>query len=270
MSDFQSAVFERDNIKLHYYVLKNGNPPLLMFHGFGQTGEAFNVLVSSLSKKHDIYSFDLFFHGESDWLSVDLYQKEEWKHFFCDFLKNEKISSFSILSFSIGTRFALSLCEGLEDQKIEEVFLIAPEGLSIHWFYYMVTYVPFFRLLFYVITVNPQPFFKITSLLQKLSILNKKDYHFLNKVMMVKEQRLRLYRTWIVFRKLFYNQSLVVSCLNKHKIPVKIFASKRDNLISYRLVQSFAKKIKNVHLQTYSVSHFGLIQATKSFFEQKM
>ena len=57
--------FQERTIHVH----KSGSGPenMLLFHGFGQTGQVFQEWHQALEETHILYSFDLFFHGETEW-----------------------------------------------------------------------------------------------------------------------------------------------------------------------------------------------------------
>ncbi|HEY5824200.1 MAG TPA: hypothetical protein VIT44_07545, partial [Cyclobacteriaceae bacterium] len=55
------------NATLHYIKSGSGPKSLLLFHGFGQDHRSFDDLTIVLAGEYTLYSFDLFFHGESSW-----------------------------------------------------------------------------------------------------------------------------------------------------------------------------------------------------------
>ncbi|TKB98987.1 alpha/beta fold hydrolase [Pedobacter cryophilus] len=109
--------FRSEIANFHYHQYGNGNKIMLAFHGFGMRGNQFKVLEESLGQHYKIYSFDLFFHGETELFDTSrkavkqsinkaLFAKEIIK-----FLRHLGImdQKFELLSYSIGSKLALSL-----------------------------------------------------------------------------------------------------------------------------------------------------------------
>src|SRR4030043_232029 len=98
--------------KLHYIKAGKGNHPLVFFHGFGQDHTIYVPILQSLAADYEIYVFDLYFHGKSEWAGEERpLEKDEWKATFRLFLDYYPIDSFSIVGFSLGAKFALATLE---------------------------------------------------------------------------------------------------------------------------------------------------------------
>lgn len=264
----ESRFFKEKDVKIHYTVSGNGPKKLIVFHGFGQTESVFDELNLSFVEEYTIYCFDLFFHGKSSWLQTDLFTQKEWVIFFQLFLNKEKIDSFSLLTFSLGTRFGLSLYQNMP-QKVAQIWLIAPEGLTIHWVYKLITGFKFTRFLFRYTVVYPHFFLNIIYALSRMRLIPLRGYRFLSMMMKTPEQRLQVYKTWIVLRKLVFNSSQVIKNLNKHQTSLTIFASKKDYIVPFLFIKKFIKKVTLFHLETYKVAHFRLIQEVTRFFQKQ-
>lgn len=105
---------------LHYS--KNGNRPLLMFHGYGQDASVFKHIEG--------YSIELFFHGNSIWnKGEEPLEKSEWKDIIDEFLNKNNITTFSVLGFSMGGKFALATLEAFPG-RVKEIILLAPDGVQ--------------------------------------------------------------------------------------------------------------------------------------------
>jgi len=117
------------NSELFYFKEGAGNKTILLFHGFGQDHRAFESWNESLKNEYTIYTFDLFFHGNSRWQNNRALEKEDWKKVLQLFFDREKIEDFEIAGFSIGTKFVLAAMELFPD-RVKRIILIAPDGIS--------------------------------------------------------------------------------------------------------------------------------------------
>lgn len=264
----ESRFFEQKEVKIHYTISGDGPNSLIVFHGFGQTEAVFNELNSCFTEEYTVYCFDLFFHGKSSWLQTDLFTQKDWIEFFERFLNAERIEQFSLLTFSLGTRFGLSLYEKMP-KKISQIWLIAPEGLTIHWVYKIITGFKFTRFLFRYTVVNPAFFLNIIYVLSKMGLVPLRGYRFLAMMMKTSEQRLQVYKTWIVLRKLVFNRTLVIENLNQYKTPLTIFASKKDYIVPFLFIKKFVKKVNIFHLEKYKVAHSRLIKEVTFYFKKQ-
>src|SRR5690349_5025567 len=108
---------------------------MLAFHGFGQGKEAFSTFGEALSSDYTLYSFDLFFHGKSEWnYEEEPLEKEFWSEIIQRFLKEQDIRSFSVVGYSMGGKFALATVEAFPTH-VKEVYLLAPVGIWISPWY---------------------------------------------------------------------------------------------------------------------------------------
>src|SRR5690242_12625904 len=97
-------MIHRQNSSTLFYERKgNGRKTLLLFHGFGQDHATFNPLMEQLKDEYTFYSFDLYFHGKSNWTNGEVpLEKHEWKNIINAFLKENSIEEFALLGFSLG------------------------------------------------------------------------------------------------------------------------------------------------------------------------
>ncbi len=254
----KSFFFIKDKIKLHYTKSGAGEKSIFLFHGSGQTEKAFDEIRTYFENEYMVYCFDLFFHGQSSWLEEDLLTEQDWLSFFNDFLLDQKITQFSIVTFSLGTRFGLLIYQELYT-RVENVWLIAPEGLRFHWLYLLATQTMVMRWIFYYIIKYPKYLLNFISVLNQMNLVPKIGYQLVKKFMSVKERRFQFYKTWVVFRKLKFDTQKVIALANQQNTQIIIFASEKDYIVSFKPVKAFFEKLKNGKIQVYQVDHFKLL-----------
>ena len=187
---------------LGYQKVGHGNQALLAFHGFGQDHTAFDPIVGELESRFTIYSFDLFFHGGSEWHGKYAIGKQDWVSILNQFLSQESISKFSLLGFSMGAKFALATLEAFED-AIESIYLISPDGIKRNIWYTLATRFPG-RWFFQSLIKRPKRFQGILSLAEQFKLVDSSVIQFVRTQMESELQRRRVYNSWVMFRKLHF------------------------------------------------------------------
>src|ERR1022692_1867731 len=110
---------EYQNYKMVYHVYGHGDKTLFAFHGFGRAGTDFKVLEPTFGNDYIIISFDLFFHGESDYpMNPEKinFNEDDLKALINQYLTTNNIERFSLLGYSIGGRISLKLIELFQDE----------------------------------------------------------------------------------------------------------------------------------------------------------
>jgi pimeloyl-ACP methyl ester carboxylesterase len=238
---------------LHYHKLGSGPRILLAFHGIGQDGlGCFQPVEDTLGKYYTIFAFDLFFHGESADAEVSVISKELWKALINDFLTENKITNFDIAGFSMGGRFALATLEALP-KHIENVFLIAPDGISENPLYTIATRNSFGRTLFRQVMQNPGLFFRIIQLLKKTNIVNSSLVRFTGQVLNTTQKRERIFRSWTAFRDLRFDIPQIAQLTKTNHIRIFLFTGQFDKILNRLTVNRLGKLLptnQNVHLKS--------------------
>ena len=122
-------------MNLHYQKIGNGKKILLSFHGMGQDFLCFQKFAQTFENQYTTYLFDLPYHGKSggidgnNYVENEVITKEIWKEYLEKFLQESQIQTFSIIAFSMGGRFALATVEAFAE-RIEELILLAPDGIT--------------------------------------------------------------------------------------------------------------------------------------------
>ncbi|MFN6946466.1 MAG: alpha/beta fold hydrolase [Cytophagaceae bacterium] len=263
-----SGYLDMEKASLYYSVRGSGSEVLLSFHGYGQSNKDFRVLDEVLHEKYTIYGFDLFFHGESFWHEKDKpLLKSFWKELLSGFLKEHNIERFSVMGFSMGGKFALASLESFPE-KVDKLFLIAPDGIKISFWYRLATEYPFMRKIFRGLILKPWMYYGFMKKLQQFSLLNKKVLKFADSQLITREQRRRVYYSWVVFRKISFAIGDIALIINSHNIELEIFLGKYDKIITYNKVKKLLHKIRHPKLTILNEGHSNLIRAVAAHYKK--
>ncbi|MCE6989051.1 alpha/beta hydrolase [Dyadobacter sp. CY323] len=227
-------------MSLHYHKLGRGPNILLAFHGVGQNGEScFLPFAETLGEHYTIYAFDLFFHGKDKNADLDLITKSFWKEIIQNFIDQNSISRFDIAGFSMGGRFALATLEAFAE-KIENLFLIAPDGISEHPVYSIACRFHPGRQLFKWSMERPEIFFKAADAFNSIGLLNTSLVRFTKHVLNTPEKRQTVYKSWLAFRQLRFDMKSIHSQVKSHNVRIYLITGKFDKLLTSKSVKPLA------------------------------
>lgn len=259
----------RDKSKLHYRKIGSGSKVLLAFHGYGQSSSYYLPMEQALGHDYTIYAFDLFFHGGSRLHKDDMpLSKEFLKEIVEHFLEKYKIERFSVMGFSMGGKFALTLIEQMPE-RVEELYLIAPDGIKTSFWYNIATYPGWMQQLFKRTVIKPKAFFKFLQVLNKYNLAHKSLIRFAHYQMDSTAKRLRVYRSWIGFRELNFDIRQIVRLLNEHRIPVTMFLGEYDEIISPKRVKVFMDALDEGELVILKTGHSNLLHDVAELLHKK-
>lgn len=258
---------ERDGFRIFYD--KNGDGPenLLLFHGFGQDRSVFNPLINQVGSRYTCYSFDLFFHGEDSIAQPSApILPEEWDALLSAFLDQENIQRFSLAGFSIGARLVISAITRFAP-RLNTVYLIAPEGISINIWYRLATSTTPGRYLFSKFVRRPKYFFKAATTAENVGLLPRKVAQFAKKLMESAPKRNRVYATWLAMSKLKTDRDTLLTALNMHSVRVVVFLGKRDRIIPIKPVLNFIRRLeKKAEVYMIDSAHITMVRTVSHSF----
>lgn len=257
---------------LHYQKIGNGQKILLSFHGMGQDFLCFQNFAQTFENKYTTYLFDLPYHGKSGGINGNIYveneviTKEIWKEYLEVFLQENQIQNFSIIAFSMGGRFALATVEAFAE-RIEELILLAPDGITEDPKYVLATRYEFTRKIFKSVIQNNEKYESFANLLARTGIIHKKVVKFAKMMVDSPQKQEQLYRAWIGFHHLSFNIKKIAELINSHGINTKIFMGKHDKLLPMNKVFPLIKRIKNTELIELESTHGRLIEKAIIFLK---
>jgi pimeloyl-ACP methyl ester carboxylesterase len=265
----QYYYLEDKKAQLHYSKYGSGSKVLLCFHGYGQSLQNFRELEDELKEEYTIYSFDIFYHGQSFWHDKDHpITKTHWCALMERFLKEHAITKFSLMGFSMGAKFVLSILE-CYPERIDKIILIAPDGIHTSFWYNLAAYPSWTRGLFRRLILKPGFYFKMLKILRLLRIVDKGILRFAGNQMATKDQRRRVYYTWIVFKELKFDMKELAELLIKFNIRVEMFLGSHDKIITQRNMNNLLKRISNYESVVLESGHSNLMKAVAEYFRRK-
>lgn len=252
MSDYSKS--------LPFHKLGSGPNILLAFHGIGQDGAScFAPSLHSLGSHYTIYAFDLPFHGANSDAPFEVISKTDWKESVAEFLKTNNITRFDITGFSIGGRFALATLEAFPE-NIDNVFLIAPDGVSEHPMYALATRIPPARWIYGWLMRHPGVFFPGVRVARTLKLASKSLVRFTQQVLNTPEKRQTIYRSWVAFRDLRFDIPALAKTAKTNGVRIYLFAGIYDSLLKPKAVRKLAELLPEGQYIELKSGHTRLVE----------
>jgi len=252
------AAHHHEGHSLYYRKTGTGNKVVLWFHGFGQQHLAFDKVQTPELSDCTHYSFDLFFHGNSHWAGSSSVEKKDLQELFQRFLEENKIDTFSVVAFSIGCRFGLSLAESFPD-KLQKLVLLAPDGIQTRFWYWLATYPALSRKIFRYIITQPRFWHRLLSFLELTRLIDRKLLRFAQRQMDSQPKRQQVYNTWVNFRHLKSNTTTLSGLMKDHPFSLTLIAGLNDRLVPASLVAKLKGSLPLAQFHTFAAYHNDLI-----------
>lgn len=269
--------FTNKNVRLHYYEYGEGTDIMFAFHGFGMRGTQFQVLESALKTRYKIYSFDLFFHGQTELKDSSVASVRKGlsvKEFGRDMLEfidaiNAKDKKISLLSYSMGSLLAWSIIETIPN-RIDSVFFIAPDGIKSNIILKVGSQNPLINKLFYTLVYSPKTVKFILRIMHRLKYIDKSLYTILGQEFETTETRLACYNAITYTSKLTFNPDKLVHLLNAYHINSYFYFGKTDKLFPAKIGLAFSKKLTNTHLHVFNDGHELVNEELNKLLKQQL
>lgn len=236
-----------------------GQPQILTFHGFGQTGAAFTPWIGTIPGS--ILMVDLPGHGQSERYHHEL--APELLQWF-DELTQPIVGKIVVVGFSLGSRVAIHLAAN-RPEKIARLILLAPDSLPENPFYSLAVRTPL-KAMFNWVVRKPMAIISTINGLNKLGFF-KGIKPVVTKTLKKESTRQLLYYTWTHFKEL--GRATAFNSLMAHpQCPtVEVVLGSRDAVIKAQKVQRFLKKYPTVSVKLLDSAHHTLIRdAAKILF----
>lgn len=235
------------HVNWNYLDSETGDELWLVFHGYGQEAEMMFHFMKTLRPNARILSFDLPLHGKTK-LTYNLLTISDIAELLSTVLRELGAKKCSLAGFSLGGKIVLKLVE-LTPGKIDQILLLAPDGLKTNPLYWFVTNTVLGKEFFELIIRFPQPVLYTSKILSALRLMNKKIDAFVSAQLNTRQKREKVLKTWITFKLLTPNLKDVRSKIWRYHINPMLVFGKHDRVIHPKL----AKKLSGDNCSTAQV-----------------
>jgi len=250
----EAGYVQAGNEKLHYLKWGSGKRLLLAFHGYGNDAAIFLPLQEYIGNEYTILSFDLPFHGESNWAEGSLLTMSSLAAMVRLLMAEYKVDKVSLIGYSMGGRVCFTIVSCLPE-SIDKVTLLATDGLAINGYYYFFTRTYLGKFFFRNMLKNPRPYIKVVEWMKKRNWVHESRYRFVSYYLQSKESRKLLLKVWPAMRDLVPDPRKLRSLIKQYRIQVTIFMGKHDKIMPPVIAEKFKSGLDTVQLFILEKGH---------------
>lgn len=243
----------------------SGEETLICFHGYGQDCTVFNVLEPSLGQKYTLISVDLPHQGKTEWKEKEKLTHALLTDLMTKFLAHVGASErISLLGYSIGGNYALGFAVAFKE-KINDLWLIAADGLKRKPAFNFITKTVVGRWLFRSFILSPELFFSTARIIKKLGIVKSKTLKFYKSTVDTKQKRKELFARWSSTARISPSVTTSIAEISNSNIRSYLIFGRRDSVISYKSAVRFQKLVPNCELVLLDKGHRLLTETTNQY-----
>ncbi len=233
---------------------------MLAFHGFGMKGTQFSVLENAFAERYTIYSFDLFFHGQTELLDSSLavirkgMSSSEFGGYMAEFIQEMGFEMVSLLSYSMGALMALSIIEYMPF-KVHNAFFIAPDGIKPNKLLQFGSGNLIINRIFYKLVYSPKTVRLILNSLLKFRYIDDSLHRILQGEFGTETTRLTCYQAITYHANLRFNKAKLAALINMNRINTWFYFGKTDRLFPPSIGHEFSAMLENTSLHILNTGH---------------
>ena len=248
-----SCYIDLDSARVHYLLTGTGTRLIIAFHGYGLDATSLQLLADALVPGYMFASVDLPHHGQTVW-GDDRLNRHRLVTLARQIAARHGVSRFSLAGYSLGGRICMTLVE-MVPELVEDLILIAPDGLVFNLAYYLATHNFAGRQLFRSILNKPAGFFKLADWLASKKKLSNSKHKFVTQYLETRAAREMLGKVWHGTKDLVPEHKLLKQNIVAYRIPVYLYMGKFDSVIPVEHAHRFSRDLKTVRLEVLQKGH---------------
>lgn len=254
----QPGSIQYDQSTIHYRHGGTGAIPLVCFHGYGETAANFDFLEKTAGDRYKIIAIDLPFHGQTSW-NKKYVMPADLAGIVQQILQELNVGHdhVQLLGFSLGGRMALCVLQELPN-RISKIVLLAPDGLTVNFWYWLATQSSVGNRLFHFTMKKPGWFMGMLRLSNKLRLLNQSIYKFVDYYIHDEHVRKALYERWTGLSKCTPDAALIKNIIARQQIPVHVLYGKYDRIITQQTGKKFMDSLPGSKVEMVNSGHLVL------------
>jgi pimeloyl-ACP methyl ester carboxylesterase len=234
--------FEADNLVWKADLIGKGPKLLIAFHGYGQNADIFRHVEELMQEEYTFLLVDLAFHRhQKDFPKGFLFDEAYSKKWISAILEKSGKTVVSLMGFSIGARIAMFVAQNNTD-KVNEIWLIAPDGLPVSKAYKFLTRSWFGKKLFQHFVESPSVANLLIAMGEKSKLITVKAAKFYRHEISNVSMRQQLFDTWVSYQEAIPNYKVLGALNDKGKLAITCILGKQDAIIKFRRTRKFLRK----------------------------
>lgn len=250
-------------------LIGKGPKLLIVFHGYGQNADVFRHMEELMQDEYTFMLIDLAFHRhQKDFPKGFIFDAEYSKQWISAILEKSEKSVVSLMGFSIGARIAMFVAQN-NSEKVDEIWLIAPDGLPVSKAYRFLTHSWLGQNLFKNFVQSPAIANLLIKFGETLKLISSKAAKFYRHEISSLEMRQQLFDTWISYREALPDYQSLNLLNDKGKLAITCILGKDDAIIRFQKTRKFVrKKLPDAQIIELEIGHNILSdKGVKKLFE---
>ena len=250
--------YHSGEFKIPYLPMSVGEQPMLAFHGYAQSANELQYFQPVLNGMYEAVGINHFFHDQAVYPSERKHHQplsiQEIGELYMNIPAIKNADKISLLGYSMGGKIALALME-LYPEKIDKVYLMAPDGLYMNPWYKFIVFTAFGRKLMKTTLYRPKVYFNLSKMAYKLGFVSEKLYHYFNGNMKNQAARFQVYDTWLAYRNIIPELNKIAENIKLHQIETHLIFGEFDSIIAPKIGERFQIKSDFIHLHKVPCGH---------------
>jgi pimeloyl-ACP methyl ester carboxylesterase len=168
------------------------------------------------------------------------------------------------MAYSIGSNIALILLEEYPE-LIDEIILMAPDGLSVYNGFHFMTHKPLGKFFFRRATKSKWLAPTLLKNLKRVRFIDKSLYTIAYSEIDTEKKRLDVYYTLNVIRQLKPDVKKIAALINRHQIKCTLIFGKDDKLFPKSAAMPFINMLADVNVYEVPLGHWLVVPALDEY-----
>ncbi|UKT62883.1 alpha/beta hydrolase [Pedobacter mucosus] len=213
-----------------------------------------------LGDQYTFWGFDLFFHKETQLKDQSLarvkkgLQKNELANVILDFCKHEKIETFSVLGYSMGSHYATAIVEELPS-KINEYIVAAPSSINSGSLIRFFSKNKFGNKLLEKLMFSKKAMINIINLFKWTRLIDESGRNILRKEVGTAQLRFALYSCFTYLRLLETDEEKLIKVLMAYQIKSIFIFGRYDKMYLPIIGDAFFAKFQQAEVIILDENH---------------
>ncbi len=242
----QTGHYALGKSRIQYSCWGTGPKLLFCFHGYGESAGSFSFMEEVLGRDYTLVAIDLPFHGKTDWKEGLFFDPPDLLTLLEEIttrLPGRK-RPWTLLGYSMGGRVALHLLQ-LAPEKIDNLVLLAPDGLQMNPWYWLATQTGPGNRVFRFTMAHPAWFFFLLRIGNALKCVNPGIYKFTIRYIDDVKVRQNLYARWTTMRGFRPRLPVIRDIIRSRNITIRLIYGRYDRIIRSERGQYFRRGIES-------------------------
>ncbi|MEZ4919086.1 MAG: alpha/beta fold hydrolase [Saprospiraceae bacterium] len=239
--------------EIHGVKFGSGPRLLVALPGYNDRTANLEILEQVLGERFTVYAIDLPKHGNTHW-NRESFSPADLNALVLSIMQLEQKQELSLLGHSLGARLLLSTMVQ-ENLPVEEVILLAPDGLDTKGLQFVQLFPSWLRHLMCKLLANPDWLLTLARFARRLKLLPASISHFILVHLANRVRRERMCWYWDVLPNFPVSMKSLSAFLKSSDTAITIYLGERDKTVRTKSIQNLAAGLPRTRLYMIDQDH---------------